>query len=86
MCVSNTVLLLWKVLQTHVSNAEFHTGQNQNDVCGHSYVRSYSNCQMQNAAQIQLYCVLLKVTKTLPTPYISLIVQNAHSPHTNLGI
>lgn len=50
MCVSNTVLLLWKVLQTHVSNAEFHTGQNQNDVCGHSYVRSYSNCQMQNAA------------------------------------
>lgn len=74
-----------EVRHAHVPNAQFHTGQNQNDVCSHSYIHS-CKCQIQNTAQIQHYCVLLKIMKTAPAPNIYLIVQNVHSPHTNPAV
>lgn len=63
-------------------NAQFHTGQNQNDVCSHSYVHRYTKCQIQNLTQQYsttvhfqkslklcqlLLCILLFRTCFLPT-------------------
>lgn len=74
MCVSHTVLLLYKMLKAHMPNAQFHSGQNQNDVCSHSYTHRHSKWQIQNPSQH--YCVPPKVMKTVPTLLIYL-VQNA---------
>lgn len=60
MCVSHTVLLLYKMLQACMPNAQLHTGQNQNDVCSHSYTHRYSQCQIQNPSQhTALLCIII---------------------------
>lgn len=84
MCVSQTVLLLYKMLQAHMPNAQFHSGQNQNDVCSHSYTHRHSKCQIQNPSQ---HTALLCTSKSHEncTNFSHISCSECHPPLSDLA-